>query len=149
MVEANELNSSHTIDNGGVFANENYPVELQPRDRTRADMQAQLTSMSNNLNPADLMEARDVNQGAPVIRNDGVVLNGNGRTAAIRSAYENLFGLSEEPAPLIDLIKSAREETENAGNVPMFSKQGEVDTRIDNIVEEKDLTPAQKLATSN
>ncbi|MBR3051627.1 MAG: hypothetical protein IKG61_09280, partial [Selenomonadaceae bacterium] len=43
----------------------------------------------NSINPADLMDARDVNQGAPVIRNDGVVLNGNGRTAAIRYAYAN------------------------------------------------------------
>ncbi|MBQ3451212.1 MAG: hypothetical protein IJG32_02980, partial [Selenomonadaceae bacterium] len=89
VVEGEELNPSHEIDNGSVFANKNYPAELQPRDRTRADMQAQLISMSNNLKPADLLDARDVNQGAPVIRNDGVVLNGNGRTAAIRYAYKN------------------------------------------------------------
>ena len=34
------------------------------------------------------MESRNLNQGAPVTRNDGVVLNGNGRTAAIKYAYE-------------------------------------------------------------
>ena len=89
VVEAKDLNSSHVIDNGNVFANKNYPVELQPRDRSRVDMQAQLISMGNNLNPADLLDARDVNQGAPTTRSDGVVLNGNGRTAAIRYAYEN------------------------------------------------------------
>ena len=89
VVEASDLNTSHEIDNGGVFANKNYPSELQPRNRERANMQAQVISMSNNLNPADLMDARDVNQGAPVVRNDGVVLNGNGRTAAIRYAYKN------------------------------------------------------------
>ncbi|MBQ6298641.1 MAG: glucosaminidase domain-containing protein [Selenomonadaceae bacterium] len=103
VVEANELNSSHVIDNGGVFANKNYPSELQPRNRERANMQAQLISMSNNLNPADLMDARDVNQGAPVVRKDGVVLNGNGRTAAIRYAYENGKGENYKNA----LIKNA------------------------------------------
>ncbi|MBQ6004817.1 MAG: transglycosylase SLT domain-containing protein, partial [Selenomonadaceae bacterium] len=118
VVEANELNSSHTIDNSGVFANENYPAELQPRDRTRADMQAQLTSMSNNLNPADLMEARDVNQGAPVIRNDGVVLNGNGRTAAIRSAYENGKGNAYKSA----LIEQAQKFGLNADEISKMNQ---------------------------
>lgn len=65
VVEASELNSSHEIYNGGVFANKNYPSELQPPNRERADMQAQLIRMSNSINPADLMDARDVNQGAP------------------------------------------------------------------------------------
>ena len=88
VMEADALNSSHTIETGGVFANKNYPAELQPRDRTRSDMQAQLIGMSEKLNPADLLDARDVNQGAPTVRNDGVVLNGNGRVAAIRRAYE-------------------------------------------------------------
>lgn len=101
VVEADELNSSHIIDNGRVFANESYPTEFQPRDRTRANMQAHLISMGNNLSPNDLLDARDVNQGAPVIRNDGVVLNGNGRTAAIRYAYENSKGESYKKA-LID-----------------------------------------------
>ena len=89
VVEADELTSSHRIENDGVFSNKAYPTELQPRDRSRSNMQAGLIKMSNNLSPADLMESRDVNQGAPLIRSDGVVLNGNGRTAAIRYAYEN------------------------------------------------------------
>ncbi len=57
----------------------------------------------------------------------------------------SLFGESE-PAPLIDLIKQARQEVENNGQTtPMFSRNGEVDTTIDNIVDDKDLTPQQKL----
>ena len=52
-------------------------------------MQANLISIANSLRPEDLMESRNLNQGAPIIRDDGVVLNGNGRTAAIIYAYEN------------------------------------------------------------
>ena len=60
----------------------------------------------------------------------------------------SLFG-ENEPASLIDLIKQARQEVENNGQTtPMFSLNGEVDTTIDNIVDNKDLTPQQKLIKS-
>ena len=88
VIEAGDLNVSNYVENRKVFANENYPAELQPRNRLRVGMQAQIISMANNLNPADLLESRNVNQGAPITRNDEVVLNGNGRTAAIKYAYE-------------------------------------------------------------
>ena len=46
--------------------------------------------MANKLDPEYLVtDSLNLNQGAPIIRNDGVVLNGNGRTAAIKFAYEN------------------------------------------------------------
>ncbi|MBQ7629496.1 MAG: hypothetical protein IJS81_04700, partial [Selenomonadaceae bacterium] len=89
VVEAENLNASHKVESEGVFPNKNYPAELQPRDRGRVTMQANLISIANSLRPEDLMESRNLNQGAPIIRDDGVVLNGNGRTAAIIYAYEN------------------------------------------------------------
>ena len=49
-------------------------------------MQEQVTSMANKLRPADLGAGRNLNQGAPIIRKDGVVLNGNGRAMAIQKA---------------------------------------------------------------
>ena len=88
VVEADELNASHTMDGDNVFANESYPEKLQPRDRDRVEMTEQAVRIANSLSPIDLMESRNVNQGAPVVRSDGVVLNGNGRTMAIRRAYE-------------------------------------------------------------
>lgn len=73
----------------GLPVNKDYPSAMQPRNRQRAAMQEQITSMSNNLRPADLTESRNLNQGAPVIKPDGAVLNGNGRTIAIQRAWLN------------------------------------------------------------
>ena len=73
----------------GLPVNKDYPSAMQPRNRQRAAMQEQITSMSNNLRPADLAESRNLNQGAPVIKSDGAVLNGNGRTIAIQRAWLN------------------------------------------------------------
>lgn len=73
----------------GLPVNKDYPSAMQPRNRQRAAMQEQITSMSNNLRPADLTESRNLNQGAPVIKSDGAVLNGNGRTIAIQRAWLN------------------------------------------------------------
>lgn len=73
----------------GLPVNSKYPSAMQPRNRQRVAMQEQITSMSNNLRPADLAESRNLNQGAPVIKSDGAVLNGNGRTIAIQRAWLN------------------------------------------------------------
>ena len=141
VVEADELNSSHIIDNGGVFANESYPTEFQPRDRTRANMQAHLINMGNNLSPNDLLDARDVNQGAPVIRNDGVVLNGNGRTAAIRYAYENGKGESYKKA----LIDNAQRLGLNADEVSKMNRPVLVRELANDLTEDdiRDITGTQ------
>ena len=111
VVSADDLITSH--DAGALEINPGYPAALQPRDRERVMMREQVTRMSNTLRPEDLADGRNLNQGAPLIRNDGVVLNGNGRTIAIQRAQarnkeramaykdylgENAaaFGLSEE-----------------------------------------------------
>lgn len=73
----------------GLPVNSKYPSAMQPRNRQRVAMQEQITSMSNNLRPADLTESRNLNQGAPVVKSDGAVLNGNGRTIAIQRAWLN------------------------------------------------------------
>lgn len=73
----------------GLPVNSKYPSAMQPRNRQRVAMQEQITGMSNNLRPADLAESRNLNQGAPVIKSDGAVLNGNGRTIAIQKAWLN------------------------------------------------------------
>ena len=84
VVSADDLIASH--DAGALEINPGYPVALQPRDRERVMMRQQVTGMANTLRPEDLADARNLNQGAPLIRNDGVVLNGNGRTIAIARA---------------------------------------------------------------
>lgn len=84
IVPAETLIASNTADFG---KNENYPEKLQPRDRDRVSMKEQADDMARNLRPEDLAESRSVNQGAPLVNQDNVVENGNGRTMAITRAY--------------------------------------------------------------
>lgn len=83
-VPASRVITSHDAET--MTPNKAYPQELQPRDRQRVSMQEQVTTMANELRPADLGAGRNLNQGAPIIRRDGVVLNGNGRAMAIQKA---------------------------------------------------------------
>lgn len=83
-VPASRVITSHDAET--MVPNKVYPQELQPRDRQRVSMQEQVTAMANELRPADLGAGRNLNQGAPIIRKDGVVLNGNGRAMAIQKA---------------------------------------------------------------
>lgn len=84
LVPSYKVITSHDAET--MTPNKAYPQELQPRDRQRVSMQEQVMSMANELRPADLGAGRNLNQGAPIIRNDGVVLNGNGRAMAIQKA---------------------------------------------------------------
>ena len=117
VVSADDLIASH--DASALEINPGYPSALQPRDRERVVMRQQVERMSNTLRPEELGEGRNLNQGAPLIRSDGVVLNGNGRTIAIARAQarnkeraaayrdylmENAetFGLSREAVERVD-----------------------------------------------
>ena len=117
VVSAEDLIASH--DASALEINPGYPAALQPRDRERVVMRQQVERMSNTLRPEELGEGRNLNQGAPLIRSDGVVLNGNGRTIAIAraqarnkehaAAYRNYlmenaetFGLSREAVERVD-----------------------------------------------
>ena len=84
VVPVSRVITSHDAET--MTPNKAYPQELQPRDRQRVSMQEQVTTMANELRPADLGAGRNLNQGAPIIRKDGVVLNGNGRAMAIQKA---------------------------------------------------------------
>ena len=117
VVSADDLIASH--DASALEINPGYPSALQPRDRERVVMRQQVERMSNTLRPEELGEGRNLNQGAPLIRSDGVVLNGNGRTIAIvraqarnkerAAAYRDYlmenaetFGLSREAVERVD-----------------------------------------------
>lgn len=68
--------------------NAEYPAELQPRDRSRATSQADIDAMAKNLNPELLADSKTAQNGAPIVTDTGIVISGNGRTAAIQTAYE-------------------------------------------------------------
>ncbi len=90
ILDVSQLIPSHFIDNLEVVTNSAYPAELQPRDRAnRLAMRESALKMAKNIRPADLLSSRNLNQGAPAVRKDNVVLNGNGRVMALLYAYNN------------------------------------------------------------
>ena len=87
IVDADELITSHEYLGSGYALNREYPQALQPRDRERIAMQFGISQMAGSIVPEQITDSRNLNQGAPVVRSDGVVLNGNGRTLALITAY--------------------------------------------------------------
>lgn len=84
-MEAGDLTASHLPD---LSVNPAFPPELQPRDRTRAASEDQISQIDLSLQPARLMDSPMVTDGAPIVGLDGVVESGNGRTLAIGRHYE-------------------------------------------------------------
>ena len=88
IIESADIIPSHFLQGIDVVINPSYPADLQPRQRdNRLIMRINAVKMADNLRPADLLYSRNLNQGAPVVRNDNVILNGNGRAMALIYAY--------------------------------------------------------------
>lgn len=62
---------------------------LQVRNRRNAASATQVEEMATTLDPARLMPSIDAGAGAPLVGDDNIIDSGNGRTMAIRRAYEN------------------------------------------------------------
>ena len=127
LVEALSLVTSNSAKD--FSKNPAYPKSLQPRDRERANMQQQIREMASRLRPEDLAASRSVNLGAPVVRADGVVLNGNGRAIAItRALLGNTFRDSTGKGYRAFLVKHAEEfgfkpETVQRMKAPMLVRE--------------------------
>lgn len=127
LVEALSLVTSNSAKD--FSKNPAYPKSLQPRDRERANMQQQIREMASRLRPEDLAASRSVNLGAPVVRADGVVLNGNGRAIAItRALLGNTFRDSTGKGYRAFLIEHAEEfgfkpETVQRMKAPMLVRE--------------------------
>ncbi|WP_131821801.1 hypothetical protein [Salipiger marinus] len=61
--------------------------DLQPRDRSRASSDEQISAIAAGLDPARLMPSPEADRGAPIVGPDSMVESGNGRVAAIDRAY--------------------------------------------------------------
>lgn len=85
VVSADDIVASHDT---SLNINPNYPQELQPRERGRAASFEQINKIANNIEPEFLGENVKISDGAPVIGSDLIVESGNGRTIAIKKAYE-------------------------------------------------------------
>ncbi|MGL5103075.1 MAG: hypothetical protein ACRC6N_11200 [Plesiomonas sp.] len=84
VVNADQLIISNHLD-GRI--NEEYPQELQPRDRTRLSSKLQVNSIAKNIRPAQLSDSGLSSHGSPIIGNDNVVESGNGRAMGVLTAY--------------------------------------------------------------
>ena len=127
LVDARSLVTSNSAKD--FTKNPAYPKSLQPRDRERANMQQQIREMASHLRPEDLAASRSVNLGAPVVRADGVVLNGNGRAIAItRALLGNTFRDSTGKGYRAFLVEHAEEfgfkpETVQRMKAPMLVRE--------------------------
>lgn len=95
IVPAGDITASH---NTNYAVNDLYPAEYQPRDRNRPQMRGQVEKMTKGMKPELLAESQFVNEGAPVVNNSGVVLNGNGRVMAVQKAYKGLTDAHKKSA---------------------------------------------------
>lgn len=95
IVPAGDITASHDMN---YAVNDLYPAEYQPRDRNRPQMRGQVEKMAKGMKPELLAESQFVNEGAPVINNSGVVLNGNGRVMAVQKAYKGLTDAHKKSA---------------------------------------------------
>lgn len=86
LVEANSLIMSHDPASG----NENpaFPQELQPRDRGRDSSIQWVQKVAASLDPDSLGRTSRADTGAPIIGPDHVVESGNGRSMAVKLAYQ-------------------------------------------------------------
>jgi len=84
VVEIGDLVTSNT---DGLAVNPEYPQLLQPRDRTRAASETQISSFGAPFQPERWGESPQADAGAPVVGSDRVVESGNGRTIFLRRAY--------------------------------------------------------------
>lgn len=84
VMSVEDLVMSH--DAYGVV-NPDYPTELQPRDRNRMASKTQILSMVKNLLPELLVASPTAQNGSPIVSNDGIVVGGNARSAALAEAY--------------------------------------------------------------
>lgn len=85
VVEASDLITSN-LDSGAI--NAEYPQALQPRDRTTLKSITQVNDIANKLNPKLLGDSASSTNGAPIVSDSNEVESGNGRTLAIRKAYQ-------------------------------------------------------------
>lgn len=84
VVDAGGLTVSHRPD---MTPNPDFPANLQPRDRTRAASEAQVSDIASRLQPERLGPSASAAEGAPIVGPDGIVESGNGRVLAIQRAH--------------------------------------------------------------
>jgi hypothetical protein len=88
IVELNDLIASSEWFGDQLKVNDNYPAELQPRDRSSSQSVDQVRSIASNLAPGRIIDdARSIANGAPTIGEGNMYVEaGNGRVLALQKA---------------------------------------------------------------
>ncbi|MCK4108930.1 hypothetical protein [Acinetobacter radioresistens] len=157
IVEAADLIASHDALGN---ANPDYPQELQPRDRGRQSSQQQIHSIANDLDPDSLGRSNRADSGAPIIGLDRVVESGNGRTIAIKLAYQQgkaedykdwiienaeYFGVNPEHVKAMQqpvLVRVRKTETDRA----QFAVEANQDDKLSYSATERAKTDAKRIS---
>ena len=111
VISADDLIVSHDA-YGNV--NQNYPSELQPRDRTRIASTAQILGMVKKIVPELLTSSPTAQNGSPIVNSNGIVIGGNARSIALTEAYRT--GYAEAYSKYIE--EHASEFGLNASGLP-------------------------------
>ncbi len=85
VFEADDLVTSHDT---ALNENPEFPRELQPRERGRAASQLQIGRIRTQLQPEFLGESPKASEGATIVGQDLIMESGNGRTIALKGAYD-------------------------------------------------------------
>ena len=138
VVENEDIIPSHVWEGEITEKNPAYEQELQPRNSREEELMiAELKERAKELDPTRLMAGENVNQGAPVVRNDGMILNGTGRVLTLRwadSRYKNKF--AEYKQHLIDNAKKYGLDSEEISKMktPILVREveGDLDSQLIN-----------------
>jgi hypothetical protein len=130
LVEYDDLISSHTPD--GVL-NEQYPQELQPRNRDTEAYKQQVQRMAQQFAPEEVAGTTTaLDRGMPIIGADNVVESGNGRLMALgltddetRAGYKAFI---QNQAEQVGIDTSGIDEMNNP--VLVRRRTSEIDDRI-------------------
>jgi len=83
VVSLDDLIASHTED---FQPNQAYPSELQPRAREATGYREQVMRIAANLDERALIDTHYLDTGPAIVTPENIVVNGNGRTMAMRIA---------------------------------------------------------------
>ena len=85
LVEATRIEPSHISDQENPL--HFFAKKWQPKNRKRADSAVAIQQMANGIRPGEITRGETAYGGAPIVNERGEVIQGNGRSEALRRAY--------------------------------------------------------------
>ena len=93
VIDVRELQASH---NSGVQNARHFIPEAQPKDRSGSVSVMRAESMARNIKPEEITGGATAYTGSPVVNSRGEVIQGNGRSDALRIMWSHNPDVSEE-----------------------------------------------------